>query len=95
MSLGIMKGLGYSSKDLMTQMALKMMPVVIVSLIAASFGAVWFDRLFWFNVIGLIARTNITVIIITDIFLAVFCYVVTYISAGRIKKISVNELMTE
>lgn len=94
-SLGIMKGLGYSSRDLMTQMALSIMPVIIISLILASIGAVWFNKLFWLLMLGLIADTSIPVIIITDVVLAVFCYIVTYLGAGRIKKISVNELMTE
>ena len=94
-SLGIMKGLGYSSKDLMTQMAVRIMPVIIVSLLIASFGVLWLNKFFWLAVIGVIARTSIKAIIITDIVLVVFCYVVTYLGAGRIRKISVNELMTE
>ena len=94
-SLGIMKGLGYSSKDLMTQMAVRIMPVIIFSLIVASFGAVWLNKVFWLALLGLIGEADITVIIITDIVLAVFCYFVTYLGAGRIRKISVNELMTE
>ena len=94
-SLGIMKGLGYSSGDLMTQMAVSIMPVIIVSLILASIGAFWFNKLFWLLMLGLIADTSIPVIIVTDVVLAVFCYIVTYLGAGRIKKISVGELMTE
>ena len=94
-SLGIMKGLGYSSKDLMTQIALKLMPVIMISLIIASFGAVWINKIFWLAIVGIIAKTNIPVIIVTDIVLMVFCYIVTYLGAGRIRKISVNELMTE
>ncbi|MCR5331813.1 MAG: ABC transporter permease [Lachnospiraceae bacterium] len=94
-SLGIMKGLGYSSKDLMTQMALKLMPVILISLIIASFGAVWVNKIFWLAIVGIIAGTNIPVIIVTDIVLMAFCYIVTYLGAGRIRKISVNELMTE
>ena len=42
-----------------------------------------------------IAENNIIVIIITDVLLVLFCYIVTYISAGKIRKISVTELMTE
>ena len=94
-NLGIMKGLGYSSKDLMTQMALRIMPVILVSLLTASFGVVWLNKFFWLAMIGVISHANIPVIIITDIVLAIFCYIVTYLGAGRIRKISVNELMTE
>ncbi|MCR5356224.1 MAG: ABC transporter permease [Lachnospiraceae bacterium] len=95
MSLGIMKGLGYSSKDLMKQMALRMMPVIIISLVIASVATVFFNRFFWFAIVGLLPKTNITVIILTDIVLVLFCYFVTYLGAGKIRKISVTELMTE
>ncbi|MBR5376705.1 MAG: FtsX-like permease family protein, partial [Lachnospiraceae bacterium] len=94
-SLGIMKGLGYSSKDLMTQMAVRIMPVILLSLIVASVGAVWVNKIFWLALLGLIAKTDPAVILVTDLVLAVFCYFVTYLGAGRIRKISVNELMTE
>ena len=90
-----MKGLGYSSKDLMTQMAVRIMPVILLSLIVASVGAVWINKIFWLALLGLIAKTDPVVILVTDLVLAVFCYFVTYLGAGRIRKISVNELMTE
>ncbi len=94
-SLGIMKGLGYSSKDLMTQIALKFMPVIIISVVVASVAVVYLNSFFWGSIFCTIASTSIPVIIIGDVFLIVFCYFVTYLSAGRIRKISVNELMTE
>ncbi|MBP5192598.1 MAG: ABC transporter permease [Eubacterium sp.] len=94
-SLGIMKGLGYSSKDLMTQMALKIMPVTIVSVIISGFLGVIVNKIFWMSGFGSIAKTNVPLLIVTGILLVVFCYVVTYISAGKVKKISVTELMTE
>ncbi|MBQ9488523.1 MAG: ABC transporter permease, partial [Lachnospiraceae bacterium] len=94
-SLGIMKGLGYSSKDLMTQIALKQMPVVLVGILIASICAYFINQVFWGALFATIAETNWLVMIFTDLALAVFCYLVTYFSAGKIKKISVNELMTE
>ena len=94
-NLGIMKGLGYSSKDLMTQIALKFMPVIIVSVLVASVAVVFVNNFFWGALFATIANTSIPVIIVVDVFLIVFCYFVTYLSAGRIRKISVNELMTE
>ncbi len=94
-SLGIMKGLGYSSKDLMTQIALKQMPVVLVGILIASVCAYFINQVFWGALFATIAETNWLVMIFTDLALAVFCYLVTYFSAGKIKKISVNELMTE
>ncbi len=94
-SLGIMKGLGYSSKDLMTQMALKIMPVTIVSVIISGFLGIVVNKIFWMSGFGSIAKTNVPVLIVMEILLVAFCYIVTYISAGKVKKISVTELMTE
>lgn len=94
-SLGIMKGLGYSSKDLMTQIALKQMPVVLVGILIASVCAYFINQIFWAALFATIAETNWSVLIFMDLALSAFCYLVTYLSAGKIKKISANELMTE
>ena len=94
-SLGIMKGLGYSSKDLMTQMALRIMPVTVVSVIIASIIAIWVNKLFWLGLFGTLADTDYGVIAVMDIFMIILCYFATYLGASKIKKISVNELMTE
>ena len=94
-NLGIMKSLGYSSKDLMRQIALRFMPVTLISLCIASAAAVYVNGIFWRVLFATETKTNISVIIITDIVLALFCYLVTWIGAGRVKKISVTELMTE
>ena len=93
--LGIMKGMGYTSKDLMKQIAIKTMPVTIVSVIIASFAAKYLYSTFWIMVFGVVGELNIPLTIIADVILVLFCYAVTYISAGRIKAISVTELMTE
>lgn len=93
--LGIMKGMGYTSKDLMKQIAIKTMPVTIVSVIIASFAAKYIYSAFWLMAFGSVGELNIPLTIIADVILVVFCYAVTYLSAGKIKAISVTELMTE
>ena len=93
--LGIMKGMGYTSKDLMKQIAIKIMPVTIVSVIIASFAAKYVYSTFWLMAFGVVGELNIPLTIIADVILVAFCYAVTYISAGKIKAISVTELMTE
>ena len=93
--LGIMKGMGYTSKDLMKQIAIKIMPVTIVSVIIASFAAKYIYSAFWLMAFGTVGELNIPLTILADVILVAFCYVVTYISAGKIKAISVTELMTE
>ena len=93
--LGIMKGMGYTAKDLMKQIAIKTMPVTIVSVIIASFAAKYVYSTFWLMAFGVVGELNIPLTILADVILVAFCYAVTYISAGRIKAISVTELMTE
>ncbi len=94
-NLGIMKSLGYSSKDLRRQMALKVMPVMIVSMIIASVAAIYVNKVFWSVMFATIATTDIVLIIGVDIAMIILAYIMTYIGAGKIKKISVTELMTE
>ena len=94
-SLGIMKSMGYSSKDLMKQMALRFMPVTILSMVIASVAVVFLNSAFWKGLFGTVATTNLPLILAVDILMILFCYAVTYIGAARIKKISVTELMTE
>ncbi len=93
--LGIMKALGYSSKDLMKQLALKYLPVIILGTAIATVCAIEFNKLFWASAFATIAETSVPVIIITDVLMIAFCYFMTYLSAGRVRKISVTELMTE
>ena len=94
-NLGIMKSLGYSSKDLRRQMALKVIPVMIVSMVIASVVAIYVNKVFWSVMFATIATTDIVLIIGVDIAMIVLAYIMTYIGAGKIKKISVTELMTE
>ena len=93
--LGIMKSLGYSSKDLMIQIAISIMPVTVVSVILASAASIIINKVFWFQIFGADIKTSIPVLILTDLALIAFTFVMTYIGAGKIRKISVNELMTE
>ncbi|MCR4657735.1 MAG: FtsX-like permease family protein [Lachnospiraceae bacterium] len=93
--LGIMKSLGYSSRDLMTQIAISIMPVTIVAVVLASVAAVMINKVFWFQLFGADIKTSIPVLILTDLALIAFTFVMTYTGAGRIRTISVNELMTE
>lgn len=94
-NLGIMKSMGYTSKDLMKQTALKFMPVITVSMVIASVISIYLNKLFWSSLFGTVAVTDPVTILLTDLAMILFCYLVTYIGAGKIRKISVTELMTE
>lgn len=93
--LGIMKAMGYTSKDLMQQIAFRMMPIALAAVIIASVCAVFLQKAFCLVMFSVILDVNYLIIIPIDICILLFCYLVTYISAGKIKEISVTELMTE
>ena len=84
-NLGIMKGLGYSSKDLRKQIALRNMPITIISMIIASVLASWGYKVFWKVLFASAVETNVLVIVIMDVALILFSYFVTYIGASKIK----------
>ena len=93
--LGIMKSMGYTSKDLMQQIALRILPIAGVAVIIASVCSVYLMNAFGIAAFKVIIDVNYWIMVPIDICLLLFCYLVTYISAGKIKEISVTELMTE
>ena len=93
--LGIMKAMGYTSKDLMQQIAFRIMPIACVAVLLASALSVYLMNAFGIVVFGVVLDVNYWIIVPINICLLLFCYLVTYISAGKIKEISVTELMAE
>lgn len=93
--LGIMKSLGYTSKDLMTQTALRTLPVAVISVITAAVISVIINKYFWILVFTCTVKQNYALTIGVSIAIVVFTYIFTYIGAGNIRKVSVTELMTE
>ena len=93
--LGIMKGLGYSSKDLMLQMTLRTLPVTVVGVGIAAILATKVNEIFWKTSFSLIVSSKIWLVIVEGLALIAFSFVATYLGTGKIKKISVTELMTE
>ena len=93
--LGIMKSMGYTSKDLMTQLTLRILPVTLVSSCIAAFLAVKVQRAFWMAMFGVNIPEKPLLMICSVAAVVLFCLAVTYVSAGSVRKISVTELMTE
>lgn len=93
--LGIMKSMGYTSRELMIQLTLRILPVTIISSCIAAVLSVWVQRAFWMAAFGVQIPESPPLIIGTAAALVLFCLTVTYISAGSIRKISVTELMME
>jgi len=92
--LGIMLGLGYTTKELMVQLAMRIMPAVIAAIIPGTVGAAAVFHAVMDAMIGT-TPINIPMMIVAIIIMILFCFGCAYVGAGRIKKISVTELMTE
>ena len=92
---GIMKSMGYTSRDLMIQLTLRILPVTVVSSCIAAYLSVLVQRAFWMASFSVNIPEKPVLIISTAAALTIFCLIVTYISAGSIRKISVTELMIE
>ena len=93
--LGIMKSMGYTSRDLMLQLTLRILPVTIISSCIAAVLSVRVQRAFWMAAFGVQIPESLPLMIGTAASLVLYCLIVTYVSAGGIRKISVTELMTE
>ncbi|MDO5559829.1 MAG: ABC transporter permease [Oscillospiraceae bacterium] len=91
--LGILKGMGYTSKELMFQLAFRIMPAAFISVAAATALSVLGTNLLT-SLIGKVS-VDLPSVIILDIVFLIFCFLCAYISAGKIKKISVYQLITE
>ena len=92
--LGIMLGLGYTTKELMVQLAMRIMPAVIAAIILGTVGAAVMLHAALDVMFGT-TPINIPMMIVTIIIMILFCFSCAYVGAGKIKKISVTELMTE
>ena len=91
--LGIMKGMGYTSKELMLQLASRIMPAAIFAVIAGTgcgFAAIQGVTSFFGKI-----SINVPAVIVLDLLLLAFCFGCAYIGARKIRQISVCELMTE
>ncbi len=93
--LGIMKSMGYTSRDLMIQLTLRILPVTIISSCIAAVLSVRVQRAFWMAAFGVQIPESLPLMIGTATALVFYCLIVTYVSAGGIRKISVTELMME
>ena len=91
--LGIMKGLGYTSRELMFQMSFRIVPVAVIAALVGTFLS--------FVSMGLIEMVlgklsvSVPAVAVVVICVLLFCFLCAYTGARKIKKISVYELMTE
>lgn len=91
--LGIMKGIGYTSRELMMQLALRMMPTAWTAVLLGTVLGVSATNLLT-NYIGKV-QVNLLLVIVLDLLMIAYCFGCAYLGARKIRKISVYELMTE
>ena len=91
--LGIMKGMGYTSRELKFQLAFRIVPVAVLAVILGTVLSILLTGV----VNAFVCKVTLSVIgiILMDIAILVYCFICAYISARRIKKISVYELISE
>ncbi|MBO4604389.1 MAG: FtsX-like permease family protein [Clostridiales bacterium] len=91
--LGIMKSMGYTSRELMFQMAFKIIPTAVIAVIFGTVAGIVLIKL----IEVFVAKIAISVIgiILVDLAILLFCFICAYGGARKIKKISVYQLITE
>ena len=91
--LGIMKGMGYTSRELMVQLAMRIMPAALIAVVCGTVIGVLSVNLLiaYFGKI----IVSLPIVIVLDISILAFCFLCAYGGARKIKQISVYELMTE
>ena len=91
--LGIMKALGYTSKELRFQVAFRTIPAVIIASLIGTGVAI-----FWFKVVyGMIMGAipiNLPGMLLIDLIIVMFSVVAGYFGTRKIKTISVTELVS-
>ncbi len=93
--MGIQKAMGYTSKDLRKQIIVRMMPVAIPAALIGAILAIPIVIMFMKIAFATYFGINYIWAPVAALIMTAFVYVSTYISAGKVKKISVTELMTE
>ena len=94
-TMGIEKAMGYTSNDIKKQLVSRMMPVVVPAIILGALMAIPITCAFMIIAFSTVFGIRLFWIPIAIVLITLFVYISTYISAGKVKKVSVTELMTE
>ena len=91
--LGIMKSMGYTSRELRFQMAFRIVPAVVIAVVIGDVLSVLLMQV----VDSFVCKIDISIAgtLMMDAVIFAFIFVCSYLSAGKIKKISVYKLITE
>ena len=95
--LGIKKSLGYTSKDLKMQMIWRIMPIAVPAIVLGSIVVIPLLKVFSTIAFGSQALEfrYLSVLPLVNVMMIIYIFISAYLSAGRVKNISVTELMTE
>lgn len=94
-AMGVEKAMGYTTKDIRKQIIVRMMPVAIPAVIVGAILALPVTMMFMKAAFGTSFGIRLMWTPIAAVIIILYVYVSTYISAGKVKKVSVTELMTE
>lgn len=93
--MGTMKAMGYTSKDIRKQIIVRIMPVAIPGVIAGTTLSILVVNMFMNVAFSTNVGFRLFWIPVAIVIISLYVYVTTYISAGKVKKVSATELMTE
>ena len=94
-ALGIEKAMGYTSKDLRRQMVYRIMPVAVPAVIVGTLLAVPVTMIFMKTAFLAVFGIRMFWVPAAIAGICLYVWLAAYIAAGKVKKISVTELMAE
>lgn len=98
---GIFKAIGYTTRDLMFQIALSFMPTVICGTAVGTIGGIIIVNPLLTNALHIIgiskyeSSVNINIVLAVNIFIIVFTFIVAMFDSYKVRKVSVYELLSE
>ncbi|MBE5863248.1 MAG: ABC transporter permease [Lachnospiraceae bacterium] len=94
--LGIEKAMGYTTKDIKKQLVMRLMPVIIPGVILGTILSIPMTEFFIIGTFGQGSlQARYLLLVPTAILVLLFTYGSAWVSADKVKKVSVTELMTE
>ncbi|MBQ3905815.1 MAG: ABC transporter permease [Lachnospiraceae bacterium] len=94
--LGIEKAMGYTTKDIKKQLVMRLMPVIIPGVILGTILSIPMTEFFIIGTFGQGSlQARYLLLVPTAILVTLFTFGSAWVSADKVKKVSVTELMTE
>ena len=91
--LGIYKGMGYTSRELMLQVSLRIVPTLMIGVCLGTVLGLAGIHL-TYSILGKLEYRPLMIMLV-DLLIILFAFASAYLGAGKIRKISVCELVAE